>query len=93
MHSRALGVRDLEEFPSSPKARLSFITDTRHAGAASRTPKPEEPVNAPPHALLISRVTGLELNNGVEGISAMDRPTSRRNFISWGDEIGPDGHR
>ena len=33
LHGRALGVRDLEEFPSSPKARLSFTTDTRGRGA------------------------------------------------------------
>src|SRR5699024_4296163 len=43
LHGRALGVGDLEEFPSSPKVRPSFITDTRHAGTASRTLKPEEP--------------------------------------------------
>src|SRR5699024_6466149 len=44
LHGRALGVGDLEEFPSSPKVRPSFITDTRHAGTASRTLKPEEPM-------------------------------------------------
>lgn len=43
MHGRALGVRDLGEFPSSPKARLSFITDTLGAETLLRTLKPEEP--------------------------------------------------
>ena len=36
-------MRDLGEFPSSPKARLSFITDTLGAETLLRTLKPEEP--------------------------------------------------
>ena len=65
MHSRALGVRDLEEFPSSPKARLSFITDTRHAGTASRTPKPEEPEYLA-IALVVVAVLGIAITAATE---------------------------
>lgn len=32
LHGRALGVKDLEEFPSSPKARLSFPPTPGDAG-------------------------------------------------------------
>ena len=77
MHGRALGVRDLGEFPSSPKARLSFITDTLGAETLLRTLKPEEP-DIRAVATMADVPISMRLNvSRLIGLGSCSRPTTQ----------------